>query len=114
MTHEQGGNKSAEENTRQHKLIFDGKKFTIKQGDNVMASGTFTVDASKKPRHIDMKIEGGDDEKLQGKTSLGIYELDGDDLKWASNEPGAEGRPTDFTTKEGSKQMVVTLKRDKK
>ena len=39
-----------------------------------------------------------------GKTALGIYAFDGDNLKWCSNEPGGAGRPKAFPAKVGSAQ----------
>jgi hypothetical protein len=44
---------------------------------------------------------------------LGIYELDGDTVKFCFGGPGKE-RPTEFTTKEGSMRTLSVWKRDKK
>ena len=51
--------------------------------------------------------------KLNGKTALGIYELDGDTLKWCANEPGGNERPKKFSSEAGTKYLLVTLKREK-
>src|SRR5262249_42478374 len=68
------------------------------------AKGTFTIDPTKNPKWIDVKLPAGD--------STGIYELKGDRLRvcWAS--PG-EKRPAEFKTKEGIQQAIVTYERIK-
>jgi uncharacterized protein (TIGR03067 family) len=94
-------------------LTFDGDKFTFKVNDGT-ASGTFTIDAAKKPMQMDMKVTKGTGEHMkeyEGKTAKAIFELDGDKLKWCSNEPGKEARPGDFTDK---KMFYVEFKRAKK
>lgn len=90
-------------------LTFDGNKFMLELGGK-SASGTFTIDPAKKPKQIDMTVIKGDDEtkKFEGKTSKGIYELDGDKLKWLASEPGADDRPEAFP-KEGDKTKALYL-----
>ena len=63
---------------------WDGKKF----------KGTFKIDPTKKPRHMDMTIKEG--EMFKDQTAQTIYELDGDTLKWCSDEPGTNKRATEF------------------
>ncbi len=88
------------------KLIIAGDKITIKtaRGDE---DATFTVDPAKKPKSIDVKPS------KENVTIQGIYEIEGDNLKICFAGPGGE-RPADFTTKAGSKRMLITLKREKK
>ncbi len=90
-------------------LTFDGNKFMLELGGK-SASGTFTIDPAKDPKQIDLTVTKGDDEtkKFEGKTSKGIYELDGDKLKWLASEPGAEDRPEAFP-KEGDKTKGLYL-----
>src|SRR5262245_22354860 len=57
---QQGGKDDKE--AKQHSLVFEGDKFSIKRNDKVIISGKFKVDASKKPREIDMEITEGNDE----------------------------------------------------
>ena len=57
--------------------------------------GTFSIDPSKKPKTIDVKFREGPE---KGNTSLGIYELDGDDLKLCLSVTTKE-RPTEFSAK---------------
>src|SRR5947209_2159895 len=61
-------------------LHFKGDKFTATIDENEKYKGTFKLDPSKKPKHIDMTVKEGD--KFVNMTSLGIYELKGDKMKW--------------------------------
>ena len=70
------------------------------------ATGPFTIDLTRKPKETT-------DTLPDGKQIKGIYELDGDTLKWAANEPGKTDRPKEFESKEGSERLLLTLKRDK-
>ena len=97
-------------NADQHSMTFEKDTVVIKRGDRVILKGTFKLDAAKSPKHIDIDIEEGP-EKLKGKTGHGIYELKDDTLKWAVAEPGETDRPTGFGSTEGTKNMVVNLKK---
>ena len=97
-------------------LTFEGNKFTFEFGGK-SASGTFTIDPAKKPKQIDLTITKGDDEtkKYEGKTSKGIYELNGGKLKWLASEPGAEDRPEAFPKEaDKAKGLYLILERAKK
>jgi len=97
---------------KESKLTIDGKKFTMKEGDEI-SHGTFTIDASKKPKTIDGTFTDGPE---KGKTILGIYELEGDTYKACFNVAGKDRkeRPTKFESKKGSGFVVEVLKRVKK
>jgi uncharacterized protein (TIGR03067 family) len=95
-------------------FAFEGDKFTLHIGGEGDIKGTFTVDAAKKPAHIDLKIAEGGPERFKDKVAKGLVELDGDTLKWCSNEPGADDRPTELKTTENARTMLITLKREKK
>src|SRR5262249_33200073 len=73
----------------------------------VFLKAKYTVDPAQRPRAIDYAMTDG---PTRGKTQLGIYELDGDRVKFCFAAPGKE-RPTDFTTKEGSGRTLRTWKR---
>ncbi len=89
------------------KLTFKDGTLTIKTKEKD-EKGTFKLDSSAKPKTIDFTEEGKD------KTIQAIYILDGDVLKiCAAHKPG-EKRPTEFSAKEGSGQMLIELKREKK
>ena len=67
------------------------------------------IDPTKKPKTIEFTFTEG---QLQGKTSLGIYELQGDTFKYCRAAPD-KPRPTEFSSKEGSEQTLVVYKREK-
>jgi uncharacterized protein (TIGR03067 family) len=91
------------------KLAYEGNKWLIKVGDKTIASGKFALDASKKPKHIDIMDESG---AKNDKTKLGIYELDGDTYKYCL-APAGKPRPEDFTSKEGNGHSLAVMKREK-
>lgn len=73
-----------------------------------MGNGTYKVDPSKSVKEIDATgiVLPGKREK----TYLGIYELEGDTLKWCVDNRGKE-RPTEFRTF-GGKYLLI-MKRQK-
>jgi uncharacterized protein (TIGR03067 family) len=84
----------------------DGK-YTIKEGDKDVCKGTFKLDSTKTPMSIDKTMTEGDD---KGKTTLGIYQLTGDEVKVSWSRAGETDRPTGF---EAKSYRVTTLKRIK-
>jgi uncharacterized protein (TIGR03067 family) len=107
-----GGNKKDLEKLQGKWLAeLDGKKIELKlaqerftitfsDGDKeIVFKGAVALDAAKKPRHIDFTIDEGP--KFVGDTARGIYELDGDTLKWHANQPGKEARPAEFPAVQG-------------
>lgn len=97
-------------------LVKSGKRVAkdgvtaISFGGQTNFKAKFTTDPTKKPKTIDyVMIEG----PTKGKKHLGIYELNGDTVRFCFAAPGAD-RPTDFTSKEGSEQTLSVWKRDKK
>jgi uncharacterized protein (TIGR03067 family) len=89
-------------------LVIDGDKITIKSEGKEVGQESFTLDPTKKPKAIDFLTLTGEE---KDKKRLGIYELDGDNLKFCVDEKG-EARPADFKTKESG--ILVILKRVKK
>jgi uncharacterized protein (TIGR03067 family) len=102
-----------QQDAKDHLLTFNGDKFTVKKGDRVFAKGTFTIDPSRSPKTIDMKITEGPVEDGKEVKVFGIYELRDGTLKWCVGRPGDGDRPQKFTTKEGSAHLFVTLKKEK-
>lgn len=97
-------------------LKFSGNKFTLTFAEKATFTGTFKVDASKKPRQIDMTVDDGPHKEFIGKTAQGIFVIEGSTLKWAATEPGKEGRPDAFPEKAGELEkggMYLILKRAK-
>ena len=84
------------------RVTFDADTFTAGR------AGEYTLDATKSPKQIDLKIAGGP--KDERGTYKGIYEVTADSLKVQFALPGKE-RPAAFAATDG---ILLTLKRDKK
>ncbi len=70
--------------------------------------GTYKIDAGKSPKILDL-IESKDGKA--GEVTEGIYEVDGDNLRWGVSAEGPKGkRPSDF---KGEKVVIVHWKRQK-
>ena len=102
----EAGGKSVDE-TEEHRLIFCGDEFGVKKGEETMIKGKFKIDSSRKPKEIDMEFIEAKRDNLRGKTALGIYQLDGDTLKWCWNNPVATD-PRSFRAKP---RMCIFLSR---
>jgi uncharacterized protein (TIGR03067 family) len=87
------------------KLIVEGDKFVIMVGDKTVAGGTSKFDPSKKPNAVDSTYTEGPD---KGKSFKGIYQLDGDMVKFCRASGPDKERPTEFkTTQEGGGFLAV-------
>src|SRR5437588_8738547 len=88
---EEGGERvQIKENTdRSMKLLFAGNKFTAERKDK-RNELTYKLNGASKPKTIDLTPVTGFD---KGKTYLGIYELEGDELKLCFAEPEVKERP---------------------
>jgi uncharacterized protein (TIGR03067 family) len=91
------------------KVAYEGTKWMIKVGDKTVFTGIFKIDSAKKPKEIDFMEES--DTKGE-KTKLGIYEIDGDTIKFCL-APLGKPRPTEFTSKQGSGHSLGVMKREK-
>jgi len=100
---ERNGEKAPAEAIKDFRLVIKGNKLAIRVGGPPL-KGTLTVDPSKKPRAYDATI-AVDDRK---RTSVGIYEFDGDTLKICFTDKGAE-RPKEFSTKGGTEERPLSL-----
>ena len=87
-----------------------GDQYTVFLFKKVIGKGTFKLDASKKPKTIDLQPASAA-AKIQ--PILGIYEFDGDTWKICYANPGKE-RPTEFTAKEESGHTLAMWEREKK
>ena len=107
---ERNGEAIPDEIVQSLKRTIKGNEYTVKREDEVLNGGTFTVDATKSPKTIDLKITEG---QAAGQSLHGIYELDGDMMKICYANPG-KPRPTEFSAKAGSDQTIATWKRAKR
>jgi uncharacterized protein (TIGR03067 family) len=99
-----------EEFVKSGKRVARDGETTITFGERVNFKAKFSIDPSRKPRTIDYTMTEG---PTKGKIHLGIYELDGDMVKFCFAAPGGD-RPTEFTAKEGSQRTLSVWKRAKK
>jgi uncharacterized protein (TIGR03067 family) len=90
--------------------INTGDKFVVKRGDQVVAAGTMRLDPRKKPKASETTYTEGPD---KGKTFKGIYQLDGDTMKFCRAGSSEDDRPSEFKTKPGSGQFMAVYKRAK-
>lgn len=107
---EHDGNKLPEELVNTAKRVCKGEETTLTIGGQMFMKATFKIDNSKKPMTIDYTLLEGPN---KGKKQLGIYEWDGDKVRFCFATPDNE-RPTDFTTKEGSNRILSVWKKAKK
>jgi uncharacterized protein (TIGR03067 family) len=94
------------------KLIITDNKYSLTQESSAVIGhrGTFLLDPAKKPKATDVTVTEGPD---KGKTFLGIYELSSDDYK-VCFAPASKERPTEFSSKPGSGNLLQVWKREKK
>ena len=105
-----GGQALPSDMLKNSKRVCRGDETTVVVGGQLLMKAKFTLDPAKKPKSIDYRVTGGPN---AGKTQLGIYELDGDTVKFCFSAPGKD-RPTDFTTKASDGRTSSVWKRDKR
>jgi uncharacterized protein (TIGR03067 family) len=107
---EVGGKEEPAEDFKGMTVTFEGDKFTVKKGDEVIQAGTEKLDPSKSPKTVDGTVTEG---LNKGAVMLGIYEISGDTLK-VCFDPEGKKRPTEFKSASGSQTFVNVHKRVKK
>jgi uncharacterized protein (TIGR03067 family) len=101
----------SKEDNEGHEVVFKGDEFTVRRGDKTIIKAKFNLDPTTKPKVIDFQISEEKGNNVDKKAE-GIYALEKDQLKLCIVEPDSGGaRPTEFSAPEGTKQVVVTLKR---
>ena len=91
------------------KRVCKDDETTVTVGGQLFMKAKFTIDPSRKPKTIDYQMIDG---PTKGKKQLGIYELQGDTVKFCFGSPGSE-RPPDFTSKQGDGRTLSVWKRKK-
>ena len=91
-------------------VTFEGDKYTVKKGDEVIQVGRQKLDPSRSPKAIDVTVTEG---LSKGAIMLGIYEISGDTLK-VCFDPEGKKRPNEFKSAAGSQTFVNVHKRVKK
>jgi uncharacterized protein (TIGR03067 family) len=104
---EADGKALPEKQLKDGKLEIKGDDYTVALPDTGAVKGTQKLDPTKKPKTIDIMDASGPNE---GKTCLGIYELEGDEFRVAFAPPG-KPRPTKFATAADSGQWLHVWRR---
>jgi uncharacterized protein (TIGR03067 family) len=91
------------------KRVAKGDEITVTLQGQLFMSAKITLDPAKSPKAIDYSVTGG---PYAGKTQLGIYQLDGDKVKFCFSTPGGQ-RPDGFTTKPNSGRTLSTWQRER-
>jgi uncharacterized protein (TIGR03067 family) len=89
------------------KRVTQGNQTTVMAGPQTMLKVEFACDASASPKTIDYRNLAGAN---KGKTQYGIYEFDGDVLKFCVAAPGAP-RPAQFQSGPGDGRTLTVWKK---
>lgn len=95
------------------KMVFTEKLHSIQPRgvpEENWPRGTHRLDPSKSPKHFDIDPKTGPN---IGKTHLGIYEIEGDRCRICFADPPTNECPTEFASKEGTRLLLLVLKREK-
>ena len=104
------GNRLADDEAQVRFRTVKGDTYAVTLYDKPLGKGTFTIDATKKPKTIDARPATADKD---APPLLGIYEIDGDTYRTCFAPAGKE-RPKDFECKKGSGHTLTVWKREKK
>jgi uncharacterized protein (TIGR03067 family) len=100
VSEESGGKRREKGELKKVQWVFEGDKYKVA---GKAPWGRFKLDPGQSPKTIDLTDP-------KGREGFGIYKLEGDTLT-VSHAKGE--RPTEFTSKEGDKHVVVVFKRAK-
>ena len=100
---EAGGKKLPADQFKGITVTFEGDKYAVKKGDEVVEAATQKLDPSRSPKTLDAKVTDGPN---KGAVILGIYEISGDTLK-VCFDPEGKKRPMEFKGESGSQTLVV-------
>jgi len=104
---QEDGKELPAEKVKGSRVVITKDSITVHEENNQKRVMSYKLDTSTTPKQIDLTTTEGSD---KGKTSHGIYALEGDALKICFALPGQQ-RLKEFTTKEGSKAMMFVMKR---
>ena len=90
-------------------VTFEGDKYTVRQGNEVIQVAKHKLDPSKSPKTVDVTVVEGEN---KGTVLCGIYEISGDTLK-VCFDPKGKKRPTEFKTAPGTETTLFVYKRAK-
>jgi uncharacterized protein (TIGR03067 family) len=104
------GKAASPEAVKEMRLVIQGSTYKLTGGDEDY-QGKLKVDPSQTPKTIDATFV--DDTGTEKGQAQGIYELDGNRLKFCWRDKG-EGRPKELESTSGSGVRLLTLEREKK
>jgi uncharacterized protein (TIGR03067 family) len=94
-----------ESSIKSAKLTIVGDKYSVKVSEKA-TTGTNKIDPTKTPKAIDVGHAEG---PYKGKTAFGIYKLEKGEFTVCLAPPGMD-RPTEFTTKSGTGEILHVWK----
>ena len=89
-------------------IIAEGK-VEVKGPDSKYYAGTVKLNMKTNPKQVDFKISKCSLPEYEGKTSLGIYKLEGKKVTLVASEPGSVSRP--YYLESGGDAMLFSLTR---
>jgi uncharacterized protein (TIGR03067 family) len=104
---EEDGEKLSADDLKGRSILFGKDAFFLRRNNAVVQIGLLKLDPTKSPKTANAIILQGDH---KGDIMLGIYELQGDNLKICFDKEGQE-RPKEFKTAPKCGQMLIVLKR---
>lgn len=96
-----------EEMLKTSKRVCNGDETTVIVGGQLIMKAKFKIDATQKPKTIDYDVTDG---PTKGSKLLGIYELEGDQVKFCFGAPGKD-RPTTFASQFGERRTFSVWQR---
>jgi uncharacterized protein (TIGR03067 family) len=105
------GQDMAENDVKGMQFTVSGDKYSVSGPNDYSEKGTIKLDLSKTPKGIDLHIDESNVADQVNKDQPGIYELKDGSLKVCFARAGSTERPTEFTTKADTGQIMITFKR---
>ena len=95
-------------------VVIEGNILMFMKESEMRYKGIITLDPSKEPKTLDMEVMSIIDGQEKGEVSQGIYMVEYDTFKWCNAAPGADDRPSEFSTNQKENHLLLILKREQK